>query len=347
MGFDNGKIIRTIRLVLTCFLLFLITWYYEIPEKIWSLITVWFVMSEYSSVGGVLKKGLFRFLGTFLSAVYSMIIVYAFSNNVVMNIIAFAIGVFIYAYYFMDGDKMYIATIGSVTLTIALLNINQLDVAILRTFNIIIGIIGSIFMIRFFYPQYARDEIIEIEKNFIKKLSSILDSYLDQSKSLDCVKADFLKAELNIIPGLTSFNRHLGEAKIETRKIPDYEIHHLKAIEHIRHLFRIIGVFVNYLTTDETRLTPWIHDEINQLLMHLCNIQNTLEGTQQGITPIILNRQTNPDEALNSIRLIINHMNNEMNNLNTSIKEIMIRYEVYHPKKNTFTGYEHGKQHQS
>ena len=112
-----------------------------------------------------------------------------------INMIAFVAGVFVYMYYFLDGDKTYIAVIGSVTLSIVLLNHNDLDSAMLRTFNIIIGILASMFMIRFFYPQFAKDEVIEAQINFTRQLSNIVESYLDPSKSLVTVKDDYLKFE--------------------------------------------------------------------------------------------------------------------------------------------------------
>ena len=62
MGIDREKTIRTMRLALTCIFLFFISWYYEIPESVWSLITIWFVMYEYNTVGGVLNKSMLRFV---------------------------------------------------------------------------------------------------------------------------------------------------------------------------------------------------------------------------------------------------------------------------------------------
>ena len=74
MGLDRQKIIRTLRLSLTCIFLFLMTWYYQVPESAWSLITIFFVMYEYDTVGGVFRKSVLRFTGTTLSAVYGVIV---------------------------------------------------------------------------------------------------------------------------------------------------------------------------------------------------------------------------------------------------------------------------------
>ncbi len=142
VGIDNAKIIRTWRLALTCTFLFLFTWYMEVPERNWTLVTIWFVMYEYSTVGGVLTKSKLRFLGTFLSAVYGTIVVYFGGNNPILDIMALFPGLFIYTYFFMGNDKTYVGTIGAVTLTLILLNYNDLDTALMRVLNVFIWIIA-------------------------------------------------------------------------------------------------------------------------------------------------------------------------------------------------------------
>jgi uncharacterized membrane protein YccC len=107
-------------------------------------------MYEYTTVGGVLNKSKLRFVGTVFSAVYGIIIIYFGGNDPLINIFALIVGLFFYTYWFMGNDKTYTGTIGAVTLTIVLLNYNEVDVAILRVFNVILGILASVFMIRFF-----------------------------------------------------------------------------------------------------------------------------------------------------------------------------------------------------
>lgn len=153
--------IRATRLILANLILYLITWYYQIPEREWALITVWFVMYDYTYVGDVWLKSWYRFLGTIFSALYGLIIIYFFYNNVVIKMLAFIPAIFIYAYFFMDTKRAYIAIIGGVTLSIILLNHNDIGAAILRVFNVILGILMSMFMMRFFYPQYADKQAIK------------------------------------------------------------------------------------------------------------------------------------------------------------------------------------------
>lgn len=331
MGIDQQKKLRTLRLTLTCLVLFLVTSYYRVPERIWSIITVWFVMTEYTTVGGVFKKSFFRFSGTFLSAVYGMVIIYCFENNVVINMIAFVAGVFVYMYYFLDSEKAYIGLIGSVTLSIVLLNQNDLDAAVLRSLNILIGILASMFMIRFFYPKYARDVLIEAQVNFIKQLMSILESYLDKEKSLATVKTDYLQYEQTIIKGLSSFDSHISEAEIETNHCFEFISSNMASKEHIAHLFRLLSVFINYLTSDEIRADKWSDQQLNQLLLALSAIRCRLTPHEMDVSvPSMALSKSRIDNDQNSqpMHIILTTLHQEVNMLDKEIKKLILSYDT-------------------
>ncbi|KGP62946.1 hypothetical protein EP47_07455 [Legionella norrlandica] len=333
MGLDQQKTIRTLRLSLTCIFLFLITWYYEVPESAWTLVTIWFVMYEYSTVGGVFTKSFLRFAGTILSALYGIFIVYFCANNPVINIMALVPGLFLYAYFFMGGDKTYIGTIGAVTLTIVLLNYNDIDTAVLRVFNVIIGVVGSMFMIRFFYPQYARNKVLETQLNFINQLANLLESYLDSTKSLAVVQAEYLEYEKKTLDGFTLHNRYIGEAKIETPKAPFFISHAAAAMQHFRRLFRMFSVFIYCLSTEEIRSDPWVCDQLRILLNNLRALQRELLRQK----PELLVTEPEEEIIIETINIqnkivteaIFDNMQKEMTLLEKEIKKIVLIYDVY------------------
>lgn len=336
MGFDQQIVIRSIRLSLTCIILFLITWYYQVPESAWCLITVWFVMYEYTTVGGVFTKGIYRFTGTFLSAFYGVLIIYFCQNNMIVNVLALTPAVLLYSYYFMDGERAYIAVIGCVTLTIVLLNYNRIDLAILRTFNIILGVAGSMFMIRFFYPQYARDSLIKTQVQLINLLAQMLTNYLDESLSLEKIKENYAQYERNIIGKFSVFHRLAHEAKIETSKTPLYITYHNAAFEHIGHIFRLTSVFINYLTTDNSRFDPWIMANVRILLSNLQSIQKGLEAHvstrhSPALIPIekITKKRTIKNENIKFVEILFCNINDEIALLNEAINKIVVIYEHY------------------
>jgi energy-converting hydrogenase Eha subunit B len=341
MGIDQQKAIRTLRLSLTCIFLFLITWYYEVPESAWTLITIWFVMYEYNTVGGVFTKSMLRFTGTTLSAVYGIVIVYCCANNPLINIIALIPGLFVYAYFFMDGDKTYVGTIGAVTLTIVLLNYNDIDTAILRVFNIIIGITGSMLMIRFFYPQYARDLIIEMQATFIIQLSTLIKDYLNPAIPLANLKVEYMHYEHKTITDYSSFKRLINEAKIETRKAPFFIPHAQLAMEHFKQLLRLWSVFFFYLSTDEVRTDPWIKEQCYMLLLELQTIARRLlrqteeeaPSTENTIKPTAKNEhviKTHSNMQMKqSTETVLTNIFEKVTLLDEEIKSMVLIYDVY------------------
>lgn len=293
--------LRAIRLTLATLILFLITWYFQVPERIWGLITIWFVMFEYNTVGGVLLKGFYRFIGTLISAIYGLCIIYFFYNDVVINMLAIVPGIFLYVYYFMDTEKAYIAIIGCVTLTIVLLNHNDIDAAILRTFNVILGILLSMFMMRFFYPQYAKDEIMNMQLEFLQQMSTRIQHYLDLTKPLSILKEEARTLDEQRISLFATYNRRIKEASVETKNTPSFSKHLKQSFAHTRHIFRLLDSFVD-LAREDWRSNDHIQHQLKALLAHLSVLEKRLRSmpitptsTSLGSPPIV------PHDILESI----------------------------------------------
>lgn len=345
MGLDRVKIIRTLRLALTCIFVFILTWYYEVPESAWALVTIWFVMYEYTTVGGVLTKSFLRFAGTAASAVYGVIIVYAGGNNPLINMIALIPGLFVYAYYFMSGDKTYIGTIGAVTLTIVLLNYNNIDTAILRVFNVLIGILGSMFMIRFFYPQYARNLIPEMQARWVEQLSGLLRDFLEPSKTLEQLKIDSLEYEHFILTTSPTYERYVNEAKMETQNAPYFIPHAVEALKQFKLLGRLVSIFISRLSTEEMRTHPWVRAELNKCLKELHIIHCKLVRQEEpynaiAVMPVKQKDQNDEEELIlevqiienkSSVEAILKDMQVAITLLGEEVNNIVLIYDLYDP----------------
>lgn len=295
---NQNKIIRGTRLSITCIGLFLLTWYFQVPEREWSLVTVWFVMLEYSYVGGVLKKGLFRFLGTLFSGLYGLCVVYYFNNNVIINMVALSIGVFVYAHYFLDSDKNYIAVIGCVTLTIVLLNHNALDAAILRTLNISIGILASLFMIYFFMPEYARDEIMIRQFQMLDSITQLLQQYLSSLIN----ESDLRTFERKMLKEFTGFPSLLDQAQLETKNSSPYIQAHQQLFQQIRKIFRVVMLLIegSPLTENESAI-------LQQFFLNMNIIKNALIGISD-LPPVV---KTQNMQEISFSASLINILNKE------------------------------------
>lgn len=269
MGFDHQKILRTSRLSIVIIITFLITWYFQVPEGEWALITACIVLFEYTTLGGVLTKSYLRFLATFSSAVYSVLVIYFFDNNVYINMLAAIAGLFFYTYYFMDSKQSYVGILGSVTLTIMLFNYNNIDAAILRPFNIAIGIIIALVVLRFFYPEYARDRFFATHADFIENLITIIQNFLDPEKSLEEIKAEYLIYEDKLIADIARFGRYGEESRIETKATPEFVPQNIAAFSHLKRIYRLLSVLIYHVVTEETRLTPSLQKNLSLLIEKL------------------------------------------------------------------------------
>jgi hypothetical protein len=318
--------IRVLRIVTTCLCLFLITGYFQLPEKEWCLITVWFVMFEYSHVGGAVKKCFFRLVGTVLSACYALIIIYYFTNDVVINMMALTAGVFFYAVYFLDTDKTYIAVIGSVTLTIALLNHSDLSAAILRMINIVIGILASMFMVRFFLPEYASDHIIEKQLNFSEQMIDMIHNYLDTTKSRIMLEEYFLASEAFMLKNFPAFQLMLGEIAFEKRNSKEFTALNQSALLHIRHIFRLTSVYMSTLSTEESRANPVIREHLVYIQFYFQSIKDRI------LNPYLQNMRPEPPQILidnSALEKIFTHLQKELLLFDCDIEKILSIYRSF------------------
>ena len=223
------------------------------------------------------------------------------------------------------------------TLTIVLLNYNDVDTAIIRVFNIIIGIVGAMLMMRFFYPQYARDKIIEALWDFIEHFACILEDYLDPSISFVAFKENYMKHDHSILEGFMLFNRLVSEAKIETKKTPLFISNNLVALGHMRHLFRLISVFVYDVTTEDIRADAWICCTLRQVLSDLRAIQRRLANEEIEVTthlmlenPIGMGVSIDPNMKL--IELMLTNITQETALLAEDIKRVLCIHAIYTPR---------------
>ena len=206
--------------------------------------------------------------------------------------------------------------------------------AILRVFNIIIGIVGSVVMIRFFYPQYARDSIINAHWNFIELLTHTLEEYFDPSKSVATIKENYLEYEHKMLGDFTAFTRLINEAKMETNDKPLFITHNIEAFLHVRHLIRLFSVFIPYLLTENLRLNAWTCNSLEQLLLDLRAIQRKLEqiepySLQSDPTTLRSKIKAPTDENNQTIKIILTNMLQETALLDGEIKKIALIYKTY------------------
>lgn len=257
--------------------------------------------------------------------------------------LAFIPALFVYGYFFMRGDKTYIGTIGTMTLTMILFNYNDLEIALLRLLNVVFGIVSAIFMIRFFYPQYSRDILLQTLWDATDNLSLQIELYLDETKSLDSIKNEFESMSDNMSKYTASFNKHLIQAKIETKKTPLFILHNKTAINQLRQLYHLISVFITY-SKEEVRTAPDVVTNLSQILSYLWMIQCRLANDKITLDKNILmevedhlNNDRVKESKTDYLQSILAIIKKESLLLNKQIEKIEEDYQEYQVKPSYFT----------
>lgn len=300
MNFTQSQFTRAARLSVAMIISFVYVAYIGISDGIWVIMTCAIILFDNPTLGGTINKSHLRFWGTFFAAGFSLIFIIGFANNVIINLCGIVIGTFLAAYWYMDTAQGYIGGLISWTLPIILLNNNDIKSAFLRLINIVIGIVISYIMLRYFYPEYARDNMLRSMKNTLIELKALLLSISDSQLNAEQIQSLYLNHESKILTEINSFNRWQTEAKWETKKAPEYVDAAVLAYLHIRRLYRLLSVVIFHFNCHEIRHDLKIQPRFTQIRQQLDEIIDALEKNQkQYYIPEILN-QNNKDIASES-----------------------------------------------
>ena len=281
MKFTQSQFTRAARLSVAMIISFVYVAYIGMSDGVWVVMTCAIILFDNPTLGGTINKSHLRFWGTFFAAGFSLIFIIGFANNVIINLCGIVIGTFLAAYWYMDSAQGYIGGLISWTLPIILLNNNDIKSAFLRLMNIIIGIIISYIMLRFFYPEYARDNMLKSIHKTLIELKILLLSISDPQLNSEQIQALYLNHEAKILSEINSFNRWQTEARWETKKAPEYIDAAVLAYLHIRRLYRLLSVVIFYFNCDEIRHDAKIHPQLTQVRQQLEEMIDALEQNQK------------------------------------------------------------------
>ncbi len=291
MNFTQSQFTRAARLSLAMIISFVYVAYIGMSDGIWVIMTCAIILFDNPTLGGTINKSHLRFWGTFFAAAFSLIFIVGFANNVIINLLGVVIGTFLAAYWYMDTAQGYIGGLISWTLPIILLNNNDIKSAFLRLMNIIIGIIVSYIMLRYFYPEYARDNMLKSMHKTLVELKILLLSISDPELGSERIQVLYLNHEAKILTEINSFNRWQTEAKWETKRAQEYVDAAALAYLHIRRLYRLLSVVIFYFNCDEIRHNSKIQPRFTQIKCQLEGMIDALiQNQKQYYLPEIFNQ---------------------------------------------------------
>ncbi len=213
--------------------------YFNVEQMyLWMVITVLVVMSTQPNLGGAIDKALMRFLGTIVSAVIAMVIVFISVDKYEMFALAICfviVGVFIAG---ASSKYGYAGSLGAITLVVIILNKDaSMKLAVFRMLEISQGIIIALLVNRFVYPIRAEVRLRESFAKNLKDTHSFFQILFDVSdeKREDYVTSIFLEFTKQI-----SLIKEVG---YEKRNIHNYQRMSL----HSRRIYRYMIVIYEYV----------------------------------------------------------------------------------------------------
>ena len=281
MNFTQSQFTRAARLSVAMIISFVYVAYIGMSDGVWVVMTCAIILFDNPTLGGTINKSHLRFWGTFFAAGFSLIFIIGFANNVIINLCGIVIGTFLAAYWYMDSAQGYIGGLISWTLPIILLNNNDIKSAFLRLMNIIIGIIISYIMLRFFYPEYARDNMLKSMQNTLIELKALLSSISDPELNAEQIQNLYLNHESKILTEINRFVRWENEARWETKQAPEYVDVAVLAYLHIRRLYRLLSVVIFHFDCHEIRHNLQIQPRLIQVRQQLEEMISALEQNQK------------------------------------------------------------------
>lgn len=205
----------------------------------WMAITVLVVMSTQPNLGGVLNKAAMRFLGTFIGASISVLLLLSLTGiyQIILVMPFLAISVYIAG---SSSKFSYAGILAGITMTIILFGQNaNIDYALYRALDISAGIGISLFVNRFIFPIRASNRLIQ---SYSKTTYEIRDFFnilfIERTEK-------HVKLQQSIFHEFSKHISLLGELKYEqsSKNVKEYD----KMGLYIRRLYRYMIVMYEYM----------------------------------------------------------------------------------------------------
>lgn len=337
----NVHLIRALRISLAMLISFIYLRIVNVSDGVWVFMTCVVVLFDNSTVGGALIKGYYRMIGTITAAGLSILVVVTFANSTIANLIAVILSVFVAGYYFMDTKKAYIGVMIAFTPAIMLLNDHNLAIIFIRPLNIIVGIIIAYLVQHLFYPEYAKNLVLNSFLELIAKAKMLLNSAIINIKDdNEESRINHENIEIEVISNINKALRLIDEANGELPKVQEYGIICNALIIHLRRAFKYIAVFTHQVEDSVIPKTKELHFVIKKLIdvldiLHL-HLSNSLQGKNEVVnSPQIVNRIKDIEEKYfvkcsNEQTLILKMITKELLEIDQLMLKLLQLRRKYH-----------------
>jgi len=249
----SENLINAFKTSLACIIGFIFAHLFNLHSSQWMIITTLVVMSSQTYIGGALQKSYLRFIGTFFGAFIAIITLFFYKENnyVLYTVIILSVFCFTYTAKFWSGSEQAF-TLGAVTVAIILLSPEpNIHTALIRFFEILLGIIIALSVHILIFPMSATRKLNHlISDNFSHTLA-----YFKSITERNSDKND--EFEKLIMSNFIITQKLFTESKTEL--IAKKKKRYNEIIFHQKRLFRAISLLDPYLKKKPIKL-----ENINQ-----------------------------------------------------------------------------------
>ena len=283
MKYDKDRLIRTLRICIAIIIAQIIYVFFHHANYEWVLITIYVILFDQATVGGILYRGFLRLVATISGAIVGIVTLYLFKNNPIANAIVIVIASFLYSYKFIDKRQSYVGMLGLITIVMILINNPEgTNTAILRSSMIIIGIIISVVLTLIFFPQTAQGVTLKLVYKSINQFKSTIELLIEPNKNRLKLKKYFEQREAEFTSELSKLTKYIEEIKYEGKanKIKHYK----QALLSIRRIYRTLTIF--FQSKALSLNNKQAHEKLISLLSYYVDLTKQFESKTIPLQPL-------------------------------------------------------------
>ena len=237
-------VVHSLKTALAIILSYILVNLLHLPSAQWVLITVIVVMSAQSNIGSYVKKSYARCIGTLLGAVYGILTLVIWRQNIYLMAIMLAIGTFIFTQLAGRKDDLsYAGVLGIITvIMIVMAEPPTIINGLMRVLDVFIGIFISAVVIFLVLPTYAQALYVRNLKPLLIDYADLFHQSIVQEKRRQ-THASTQKLDSRILSRLIEQKKLITDSKAEWPQTDEM----LKTDEEILRLISIIHRHLNFM----------------------------------------------------------------------------------------------------
>ncbi|SDJ36964.1 FUSC family protein [Billgrantia gudaonensis] len=200
LNYRYRRRLHVVRVLLALSVTFAIISLFELPHSGWALVSTVMVMGNLPHVGGVLDKGRQRLLGSLLGAGWGLLLILVPLSPTLVIPLGALIGIGAATWLTFGSRHGYSGLMFAISLLLVIGAGNQeLDVALWRAFDVLLGTLVGIAVTALVLPQKATDMMRFLLADNLERLARLYQAHTESTHAPDVDTQRLLKAASKLL----------------------------------------------------------------------------------------------------------------------------------------------------